>query len=244
MRAGTETAQSEKSGADTYSSAIASAHRYMEWMLQPFRPYLHGDIVEIGIGHGSYCEALSPLGTYWGLDIDERSIQDARERYPHVKFARADIMQGGFLRDILPGGADAIISINVLEHVKDDATAVCNLVEALKPGGMLLISVPAMMALYNDLDRLAGHYRRYRLRDFHRLLENQPVSVKTLCYFNPIGGLGWWLNRFRRHESLNSTAVNSQIVLFEKYILPVSRLMDPVTRRFFGQSAICIAQRL
>lgn len=237
-------ARLEKSGADTYSSAIASAHRYMEWMLEPFRPYLHGDIVEIGIGHGSYCDALSPFGAYYGLDIDERSVIDAQTRFPHAKFARADILESGFLTGILPGGADAIVSINVLEHVNDDARAIGNLVSAVKPGGWLMVSVPAMMTLYNDLDRLAGHHRRYHLEDFRRLLTGQPVRLEKLCYFNPIGGLGWWMNRFRRHQSLNSAAVNNQIVLFEKYILPISRLIDPMTRGFFGQSAICVVQRL
>jgi hypothetical protein len=132
----------------------------------------------------------------------------------------------------------------VLEHVADDAAALANLVDAIKPGGTLLISVPAMMGLYNDMDRLAGHYRRYHLADFHRLLAPLPVEIDRLCYFNPIGGLGWWVNRFKRHDSLNSNAINGQIEFFEKYVLPVSKLVDPLTRRFFGQSVTCIAHRL
>jgi SAM-dependent methyltransferase len=237
-------AHPEKSGEDTYSSAIATAHRYMDWMLSPFKPYLRGDIVEVGIGHGSYYEALTPVGSYTGIDIDERSIAAARKRFPSGRFARADILQPGFIDALLPNKADGIVSINVLEHIEDDSTAVSNLVEALKPGGTLMISVPALMGLYNDLDRLAGHHRRYSRKDLERILSGVPVRVEKLCYFNPIGGLGWWINRFRRHESLNSDEVNGQIVLFEKYILPLSRILDPLTRGFFGQSLICIAYRL
>lgn len=237
-------AQSLKSGEDTYSSAMASAYRYMDWMLSPFKSHLHGDIVEIGIGHGSYYEALVPFGTYLGVDIDERSISTAKVRFPNGRFASADILHPGFLNVLLPTKADSIVSINVLEHVYDDAEAIKNLVEALKPSGRLMISVPAMMGLYNDLDRLAGHHRRYSVNDFRRILSGLPVEVEKLCYFNPIGGLGWWVNNFRRHDSLNSDAVNGQIEIFEKYILPVSRLLDPVTRSFFGQSLICIARRL
>lgn len=232
-----------KIGEDTYSSAMASAHRYMDWMISPFKPHLRGDIVEIGIGHGSYYEALVPFGAYLGVDIDERSISAAKIRFPNGKFAKADILHPGFLNDLLPTKADSIVSINVLEHVHDDAGAIKNLVDALKPGGRLMISVPAMMSLYNDLDRLAGHHRRYSIDDFRRILSGLPVEVEKLCYFNPIGGLGWWVNRFRRHESLNSDAVNGQIEIFEKYVLPVSRALDPLTRRFFGQSLICIARR-
>lgn len=232
-----------KVGEDTYSSAIASAHRYMAWMLSPFQPYLRGDVIEVGIGHGSYYETLRSHVNYLGVDIDPRSVQGARERFPAGRFAQADILKPGFASEILPGGADGIVSINVLEHVEQDATAVRNLVDALKPGGTLMISVPALPALYNDLDRLAGHHRRYRVADFRRMLAGLPVEIEKLCYFNPIGGLGWWVNKFRRHESLNSGEVNGQIEIFEKYVLPVSRLVDPLTRGFFGQSLICIARK-
>lgn len=233
-----------KSGEDTYSSAIASAHRYMDWVLTPFIPYLHGDIVEVGIGHGSYFQKLSKYGNYVGIDIDARSVSEAQQRFPGTRFAQADILQPDFLKGLLPGKADAIVSINVLEHVADDAVALTNLVDAIKPGGTLLISVPAMMGLYNDMDRLAGHHRRYHLADFRRLLAPLPVRIERLCYFNPIGGLGWWINRFKRHDSLNSGAINGQIEFFEKYIIPVSKLVDPLTRQFFGQSITCIARRL
>lgn len=233
-----------KSGAETYSSAMAGAYRYMDWVLSPFKTYLRGNIVEVGIGHASYFEALKSYGNYVGIDIDAQSVADARRRFPDTRFERADILQPGFLDALFPGGADNILSLNVLEHIEDDATAVRNMVHALKPGGHLLVNVPALMPLYNDMDRLAGHYRRYHQRDFERLLDGLPVEVERLCYFNPIGGLGWWANKFRRHASLNSGEVNGQIVIFEKYILPFSRALDPATRGFFGQSLICVARRL
>lgn len=236
--------ENEKIGSDTYSQSIASAYRYMDWMLSPFRDYLHGDIVEIGIGHGSYYEAIVPLGKYLGIDIDERAIARAKGRFPNGNFAQADICHHGFLDRLLPTKADSIISINVLEHISDDATAISNLVDAIKSGGRLMISVPAMGFLYNDLDRLAGHHRRYTIDYLRSRMSRLPVDIERLCYFNPLGGLGWWANRLRRHASLNSDEVNGQIEIFEKYVLPVSRLLDPLTRGFFGQSLICIARRI
>lgn len=236
--------KSAQIGEDTYSSAIATARRYTDWMVSPFKPYLAGNIVEIGIGHGSYYEVLAPFGRYWGVDIDERAVQAARNRYPDGQFIRADILDPRFVADVLPDGADSIVSINVLEHIRDDQAAVVDLVNALKSGGTLMINVPALPALYNDLDRLAGHCRRYRTGDFRRILSGLPIRILKLCYFNPIGGMGWWFNRFRRHESLNSESVNRQIAVFDKYVVPFSRIMDPLTRRFFGQSVVCIARRI
>lgn len=232
-----------KTGASTYSSEIANARNYMNWVLSVFRPYLRGNIVEVGIGHGSYCRELSRLGYYLGVDLDEKSIEDAKTRFPGVRFVQADILQNGFLRPWLNDPADAIVSVNVLEHIDNDRRALSNLVDALKIGGFLLVSVPALMLLYNDLDKLAGHCRRYNLSDFRDLLAGQPVAIERLCYFNPLGGLGWLANRAKTHQSLDSGAVNGQIKLFDKYGVPLSRLLDPLFRSFFGQSVTCIARR-
>lgn len=233
-----------KTGADTYSSAIADAHNYMNWIIDQFRPYLRGQIVEVGFGHGHYSKALSEFGDYCGLDHDRESVEQARRAMSDRKFAVCDILVRDQLRSLFPEGVDAVFTINVLEHIEDDARAIANLVDVLKPGGHLLVSVPALMLLYNDLDRLAGHYRRYTTKRLGDLLADQPVELVRLSYFNPIGGLGWLANRLKRHESLNDDAVNGQIAVFDKYIVPLSRALDPLSRSFFGQSVTCIARRL
>ena len=51
-----------KSGADTYSAAIADARNYIEWQIEPFMPYLRGQILEVGIGHGSFAPLLRQCG--------------------------------------------------------------------------------------------------------------------------------------------------------------------------------------
>ena len=232
-----------KTGAETYSAAIAGAQNYMRWLVDNFRPYLRGRILEIGVGHGHYCTLLAECGDYTGIDLDAGSIADARATFPHCAFAVCDILDRAQLRAVAAGGVDAIVSINVLEHIDDDCGAIANLVDALKPGGHLLISVPALMMLYNDLDRLAGHCRRYSITSLQNILAGQPVDILRLCYFNPVGGLGWWANSLKRHQSLNDDAVNGQIRFFDQYVVPVSRALDPLFRPFFGQSVTCIARR-
>lgn len=238
------TTEGLKVGADTYSSAIADAQNYMNWVVDQFRPYLKGGIVEVGFGHGLYSRVLGELGDYCGVDHDRESVERAASAMPDRKFAVCDILIRDQLSSLFPEGVDAVFTINVLEHIEDDATAIANLVQVLKPGGHLLISVPALMLLYNDLDRLAGHCRRYTTARLANLLADQPVELVRLNYFNPIGGLGWLANRLKRHQSLNDAAVNGQIALFDKYAVPLSRALDPLSRSFFGQSVTCIARRL
>ena len=136
-----------------------------------------------------------------------------------------------------------IVCLNVIEHIEDDAKAVTNLARALEPGGHLLIIVPALELLFNDLDRLAGHHRRYSRDQMRSRLEAAGLDVVRCDYFNSIGGLGWLANRALRHGSLNDKAVNSQISLFDKWLVPLSRLADPATRSFFGQSVIAVGRK-
>lgn len=232
-----------KTGAQTYSSAIAEAHNYMNWLVEQFRPYLRGDILEVGIGHGSYCPLLKPYGNYLGIDHDAQSVAEARLRFPDIAFQQCDILDRSQLRSIAPTGVDSVISLNVFEHIEDDEKAIANIIDLIRPGGHLLVSVPAMMALYNELDRLAGHVRRYSTARFRDILARQPVEIVRLNYINPVGALGWWMNSLSRPKSLDSEAINRQIRLFDRYAIPVSKTLDPLFRSLFGQSVICIARR-
>jgi SAM-dependent methyltransferase len=229
--------------APTFSSAIADAHNYMEWIISTLRPYLGRNVLEIGVGHGSYYEYLGKLGTYRGVDIDPENIRLSRFRYPDGNFELADVCSEKFRFDYPLGSVDTVVCCNVIEHIEDDRRAVTNMANALSPGGHLLLLVPALQQLYGDLDRLAGHCRRYNKPAMLKACEGTPIEILELRYFNPIGGLAWWVNSFSRHDSLDDTAVNAQIRIFDKYVLPASRLIDPLTREFFGQSLICIARK-
>ena len=88
------------------------------------RPYLRGHILEVGIGHGHYSTILGEYGDYLGVDHDEQSVAEARALFRNRAFAVCDILDRAQLRALLPAGANAIVSINVLEHIEDDRTAV------------------------------------------------------------------------------------------------------------------------
>ncbi len=234
--------QAVPTGSDTYSSAMADAQNYIGWILGALRPYLKGPVLEIGVGHGSYAPILREYGQYTGCDFDPASVDLARGRFPDLVFEVADITALDFPARFHQRFASIVCS-NVIEHIERDDVAISNLVGALAPGGHLLIVVPAFQSLMNDLDRLAGHLRRYRTRDLRGLFEATGVTPVQVDYFNPIGGLGWWVNRILPYKSLNDDAVNAQIRAFDRYAVPLSRMIDPLTRRFFGQSVVAIGRK-
>ena len=227
---------------DTYSDAIAEANRYTNWIVSQFTPYLGASTVEIGIGHGSYIDRLADGRRYAGLDIDPEAVAEAQRKYPSHTFICADLSDAQFAQRV-KDRFDSVVCCNVLEHIAEDQPAVQSLAQLLTRDGHLLLFVPALPALYGDLDRLAGHYRRYTRQALVTLMDRAQLEILELRYFNPLGGVGWWLNRALRHQSLNATAVNTQIRTFDKWGVPISRMLDPLCRRVFGQSLLCIARR-
>lgn len=231
------------SGDATYSSAMADATRYMNWILESFAAYLQAPVLEIGVGHGSYAAELRTLGMYHGVDIDEDSVRTARQRFPDLSFAVADITSKNFVEQFSSLGIQSVVCLNVLEHIDADNLALDNLARILVSGGHALIVVPALPLLFNDLDRLAGHCRRYYRQEMRRKLKAAGLRPVRVDYFNPVGGVGWLVNRLKHHRSLNDTAVNAQITFFDRYLVPISRACDPLTRAVFGQSVIAVGRK-
>ncbi|MBF0272101.1 MAG: class I SAM-dependent methyltransferase [Magnetococcales bacterium] len=229
---------------ETYSSSVAEADVYARWILAHFAPYLMAPIVEVGLGHGGFVGQLLPLGSYAGLDIDPESVSQAQAKYPDARLITADITRLEQLTPIGLGQARTVLCCNVLEHVQDDRQGVSNLLALLAPGGHLLMQVPAHPLLYNDLDRLAHHHLRYGRQRLLQPFAGQPAEVLSVEFFNPIGFFGWLANRFVSHQSLNGASVSFQTRLFVNHLLPLSRLLTPLTRHFFGQSLMLVAKKI
>jgi SAM-dependent methyltransferase len=221
---------------------MENAINYNSWIVEIFKRYIGRAVMDVGIGHGGFLEllrALAPL--YVGVDIDPELVAKAKARNPEVTYIVADATSEALRERAAEFGVDTIFCCNVLEHLEDDALAVARLMSALPAGGHLLLYVPAFPALYNALDRLRGHYRRYTRKALAAIMPSRDGEIVVLQYVNPIGGVGWWMNGLMHHQSLNG--VNGQIALFDKYILPLSRLLTPLSGRVFGQSLVCVVRR-
>jgi SAM-dependent methyltransferase len=222
---------------------MEGATRYHGWVLSAFRGFVGRSVLEVGFGHGSV-RSLLPQGTrYVGVDRDPEVVARARARFADGHYVEADIEDPAFAGLLAGAAVDTVLCVNVLEHIEDDQRAVRNLLGVLERGGHLLLFVPAFRALYNDLDRLAGHRRRYTRREVRDLVPEDLGVVRKSDYFNPLGAVGWWFNGLVQHRSLEGAAVKEQVRLFEALVLPLSRLLDPATRRMFGQSVACLVER-
>jgi SAM-dependent methyltransferase len=147
--------------------------------LQPRR------VLEIGCGQGAFGARLAGRLDYLGVEPDESSYAVAAAR---IEPRGGTVINGS--HDAVPPGAtfDAVFAFEVLEHIDDDKGALADWVPFLRPGGHLIMSVPAFQDRFGPMDIHAGHFRRYSPDDLRdRLTEAGLVVDDITVYAWPLG---------------------------------------------------------
>lgn len=237
---------SQPIGKDTMSSALVDAKNYHAWTSTWIMPYIHGRILDIGGGTGNH---LSNLETYnlVSLDISNQCTATLQKRYESYKnwhFICGDITDPNIINILGKESFDTVLSCNVFEHIKNDKNAFDHATQLLKPNGRLILVLPAHQQLFGNMDRLAGHFRRYNRKLAIQRLKDYGLIPEKLRYVNMFGGIGWFINnRFFRHNNLSSSSINSQIRLFDRFIIPIIRFFEGNRSMPFGQSLICVGRK-
>ena len=215
---------------------------YNDWIVRQFAAKLRGRAVEIGAGLGTISERLRPLVER--LDLVEPTPALA-ERL-RAKFAGDDGCSVAeqtletWMENSTNETYDAIVMVNVLEHIEDDHAAARGLFAAMKPGGKLLIFVPALPFLYSELDRIYGHFRRYRRRELRNCIESAGFRIEKLRYFDITGVFPWWLlNTVMGKTSFHQPS----LTVYDKILVPPTRLMESILPPPLGKNLILIASK-
>jgi SAM-dependent methyltransferase len=132
---------------------------------------------------------------------------------------------------------DAIVCLNVLEHVEDDERSLASMRRLLDRGGRLVLLVPALRALYGSLDRALGHYRRYTKPELRAKFDRARLRMVHLEYFNLAGIPGWWLTG----RVLRRTLIPAASLRLYDALVPLFRWERWLPWRL-GQSLIAIGE--
>ena len=137
-------------------------------------------ILDAGCGTGINLDYLAEFGQVSGTDFADEAIEFCRERGHH------DVRQADLRRpDGWPSDDyDLVTALDVIEHVDDDAAAVRELVRITRPGGMLMVTVPAFQGLWSEHDEINHHHRRYRGSEVRALLEGAGCELVRATYLN------------------------------------------------------------
>jgi ubiquinone/menaquinone biosynthesis C-methylase UbiE len=145
-------------------------------------------VLEIGVGQGSVGVLLAErFDDYVGIDLDERSIGTARDRFRRHGLDDTRLLQGG-LEQVSARQFDLVCAFEVLEHLEDDQAALQEWSSFLTRGGAVLLSVPAGPGRFGKADEKAGHFRRYSRSSIERVLGSAGFTeVHVLNYGFPAG---------------------------------------------------------
>jgi SAM-dependent methyltransferase len=146
-----------------------------------WRPGPTARIAEVGCGTGGNLLDLARLGRVLGAELDPGAVELARSR---VAGAGVEVVQHA-IPDPLPGRFDLLVLFDVLEHLDDDAGALRWAEGQLEPGGLVLLTVPALDCLWSEQDDVVGHRRRYTLRELEAVVPPE-LEVLHATYFNSL----------------------------------------------------------
>jgi len=218
--------------------SLEHAHNYRRWILELAEKAICGRVLEVGAGSGTFTADVAPTAEVVAVEPDQVFLPLLYAVAEHAGNVR---VIAGTLDDVdVDERFDGALMINVLEHIEDDAAAVRQVYELLRPGAHLFVWVPAFQLLMSDFDRSIGHHRRYRLQPLRTLLADTGFEVLDARYVNMPGWFSWLLvARCLRHHPTGGALVNA----FDRRIVPLVRAVERHVRMPFGQSVMIVARR-
>jgi len=210
------------------------AHNWKAYWRGQIRGFVRGDVLEVGAGIGANTQALA------GLNFDRWNCLE-----PDAGLAaRIALPCGGRHErttgtiDDLPAGAsfDTILYLDVLEHIEDDRGEMARAAARLKPGGALVVLAPSHPFLYTPFDAAIGHFRRYN-RESLMAAAPPELRIEKLLYLDAAGMLASAANRLLLRSA---SPTERQILIWDRLLVPVSRVIDPIFLGRAGKSVLAV----
>lgn len=225
--------------ADFEFSALREARNYRAALIKEFRAHIRGRVLEVGAGIGQITDALlhiPEIDHLTSIEPDPQFCAALRARLPQHNLIE------GTITDLHSREAwNAILSVNVLEHIENDVEELMAYRDLLHPAqGTLCLFVPARQEIYAPIDRDFGHFRRYNRSELVLKLRSAGFGQIQIRYYNFVGYFLWWMNFCALKRR---TFDVSSVRLFDRVIFPVvhgfeTRVLHPP----IGQSLMVTAK--
>jgi SAM-dependent methyltransferase len=204
-------------------------------------PFLGDEVLEVGAGIGATTEALTGTARKRWLCLEPDAALAARigQAIREGRLPPFCEVMTGTTGSVGGRRFDSVLYLDVLEHIADDHGELVRAAALLRDGGHLIILVPAHQLLFTAFDRSIGHHRRYDRRMLQAVMppELQPVVSR---YLDSAGTALSLANRFLLRASMPTLR---QIEIWDRLVIPLSRVLDPLFGYRVGKSLLEVRQR-
>ena len=139
---------------------------------------------------------------------------------------------------------DVVYTSNVLEHIENDLQALMQLFSIIKPGGKILIYVPAFPILFSEMDARIGHYRRYTKHEITSKICNAGFVKEKIVYDDSLGFLvSIILKVIGYHRPSDSPGIKI-LRFYDQFVFPISQVFDRLGLRYWlGKNIYLVAKK-
>jgi SAM-dependent methyltransferase len=204
-------------------------------------------ILDAGCGTGALLDRLEsrPGADVYGLDFSGQALAYTRQR------GHGRLVQGDLTRLPFPDGTfDVITALDVVEHIREDERAVREAYRVLRPGGVLLVSVPAFRFLWGPHDTALQHFRRYTAGEVGGLMRRSGFRVSKLTYLLTLLFPAFVAQRLLTKLWPNTEKPQAQLVrvgkTLNRFLIRLQGAELAVARRLslpLGATVFCVAQK-
>jgi 2-polyprenyl-3-methyl-5-hydroxy-6-metoxy-1,4-benzoquinol methylase len=201
-------------------------HWWFRWRFRLIRDVINNlsgmpdrpTMLDAGCGTGQMLKMLQQHGPAVGLDLSEDAIMFASSRDAE------NLVLGSVTKPPFADGTfDIAFALDVIEHVDDDRGMLEGLRELVRPGGALVVTVPAFQSLWSDHDKINHHRRRYRRRQMRKTLMSAGFEVERITYCNTFLFPVVWVTRraqalVRRFRPKDETQVSSDLHAYPRVV--------------------------
>ena len=200
-------------------------------------PYLGKDVLEIGAGIGTNTENLissDSVEKWVCLEPDPELAKHIEEKIASPEKYKLEV-DSCFLKDYTQRkDFDSILYIDVIEHIENEADELKLAVDFLRPGGYLIILVPAHNFLFSEFDKEIGHFRRYH-KSMLKAAIPKGLTKEKLIYLDSVGMFASLANKLFLHQKYPKL---KQINFWDKTIIPLSKVTDKITFNLVGKTLL------
>lgn len=218
------------------------AANWKKTLVRHIGPHLGPDVLEVGAGIGGTTRFLCDGSQRRWLCLEPDPVMHAQlaERAGRGELPACCEARLGDVRSLEDGERfDAVLYVDVLEHIKDDAGELRDAARLLKPGGRLVVLSPAYQFLYTNFDAVIGHHRRYTVSTLGRVLPPGLETVK-LHYLDSMGFFASLGNRLLLRQAMPDL---KQILLWDGLLVRLSRYIDPLLGYRAGKTVLYVGRR-